>query len=288
MATRGSRTRLSREARRAINRIARAEGVHAKTIERAFLDVVAEYADSIDEEAALAYLASGVLPNATNEFRGLIANTLDSLWREMIEAGNELADPAGALRGIAAQNLRDRHAENWITNRGSELVTNFTAQQRRSINALVDYQRHIGGSIEDLADGMRGVAGLTERQSIALARMRADLQAQGMTPKQVLIATERKRRQMELQRARTIARTELSAATNEGIVAASMAVDAEAEDGLTPRMFIVAYPDCCSDCREIENRQPENGIPLGDDWPEGRPPFHPNCRCVVDVRRVKT
>ena len=288
MATRGSRTRLSREARRVINRIAKAEGVHAKTIERAFLDVVAEYADSIDEEVALAYLASGKLPNATSEFRQLVVDTLEPLWREMIEAGNELADPAGALRGIAAQALRDRHAENWITNRGSELVTNFTAQQRRSINAIIDYQRSIGGSIDDMADAMRGVAGLTERQSIALARMRADLQAQGMTPRQVAIATDRKRRQMEQQRARTIARTELSAATNEGIVAASVAVDAEAEDGLTPRMFIVAYPDCCSDCGEIEDSQPENGIPLGDDWPEGRPPFHPNCRCVIDVRRVKT
>lgn len=282
-----TRTRLSRAARLAINRIAKAEGVHSKTIERAFLNVVSEYADSIDEEAVLAYLASGTLPNATGEFRELVTETLDPLWREMIEAGSELADPASALRGIAAQSLRDRHAENWITNRGSELVTNFTAQQRRSINAIIDYQRSIGGSIDDMADAMRGVVGLTERQSVALARMREDLRAQGMTPKQVLIATERKRRQMEQQRARTIARTELSAATNEGIVAASVAVDAEAEDGLTPRMFIVAYPDCCSDCREIEGNQPPNGIPIGDEWVEGRPPFHPNCRCVIDVRRVK-
>jgi len=281
-----TRTRLSREARRVINRIARAEGVHAKTIERAFLDVVAEYAGNIDEEVVLAFLASGTLPNATSEFRELVTQTLDPLWREMIEAGSELADPSSALRGIAAQSLRDRHAEDWITNRGSELVTNFTTQQRRSVNAIIDYQRNIGGSIEDMADAMRGVAGLTERQSVALARMREDLRAQGMTPKQVLIATERKRRQMEQQRARTIARTELSAATNEGIVAASVAVDAEAEDGLTPRMFIVAYPDCCSDCREIEDEHPASGISLGDDWAEGRPPFHPNCRCVIDVRRV--
>lgn len=287
MATRGSRTQLSREARRVINRIARAEGVHAKTIEDAFLDIVEEYADGIDEEVVLAYLANGTLPNATNEFRNLVAITLVPLWLEMITAGSELADPAGALRGIAAQSLRDRHVEAWITNRGSELVTNFTAQQRRSINAIIDYQRSIGGSVEDMADAMRGVVGLTERQTVALARMREDLRAQGMTPRQVLIATERKRRQMELQRARTIARTELSAATNEGIVAASVAVDAEANDGLTPRMFVVAYPDCCSDCREIDDGQPENGIPLGDEWVEGRPPFHPNCRCVIDIRRVK-
>lgn len=282
-----TRTRLSREARRVINRVARAEGVHAKTIERAFLDVVSEYADNVDEEVVLAYLASGKLPNATGEFRKMVAQTLEPLWREMIGAGSELADPASALRGIAAQSLRDRHAENWITNRGSELVTNFTAQQRRSINAIIDYQRSIGGSIDDMADAMRGVVGLTERQAASLARMREDLRAQGMTPKQVLIATERKRRQMEQQRARTIARTELSAATNEGIVAASVAVDSEAEDGLTPRMFIVAYPDCCTDCGEIEDSQPANGIPLGDEWAEGRPPFHPNCRCVIDVRRVK-
>lgn len=282
-----TRSRLSREARRVINRIARAEGVHSKTIETAFLDVVSEYADNIDEEVVLAYLAIGTLPNATGEFRELVSDTLDPLWREMIDAGSELADPVGALRGVAAQSLRDRHAEDWIVNRGSELVTNFTTQQRRSVNAIIDYQRNIGGSIEDMADAMRGVAGLTERQSVALARMREDLRAQGMTPKQVLIATERKRRQMEQQRARTIARTELSAATNEGIVAASVAVDAEADDGLTPRMFIVAYPDCCSDCREIEDAQPANGIPLGDEWTEGRPPFHPNCRCVIDIRRVK-
>lgn len=281
-----TRTKLSREARRVINRIARAEGVHAKTIERAFLDIVEEYGDDIDEDDVLEYLASGSLPNATNEFRNLVALTLVPLWLEMIEAGSELADSASALRGLAAQSLRDRHVEAWITNRSSELVTNFTTQQRRSINAIIDYQRSIGGSVEDMTDALRGVVGLTERQAVALARMREDLIAQGMTPKQVLIATERKRRQMELQRARTIARTELSAAINEGIVAASVAVDAEANDGLMPRMFIVAYPDCCADCREIEDGQPENGIPLGGDWAEGRPPFHPNCRCVIDIRRV--
>src|SRR5699024_8645108 len=100
-----TRTRLSREARRVINRIARAEGVHAKTIERAFLDVVAEYAGNIDEEVVLAFLASGTLPNATSEFRELVTQTLDPLWREMIEAGSALADHSSAVRGVAEQEL---------------------------------------------------------------------------------------------------------------------------------------------------------------------------------------
>lgn len=286
MATRG-RTRLSREARRIINEIARSERIHSKTIEDAFLAIVSRYGDAIDQETVLLFIASGTLPASSREFREFVNATLRPLWQEMINVGSELADPSYALRGLAAQNLRERHVEAWMNSRGSELVTNFTNQQRRSINAIMEHQVRLGNSVDDMVDAMRGVVGLTERQSLALAKMREELRASGMSPKQVLIATERKRRQMEAQRARMIARTELSAATNEGIISTSIAVDEESDDGLTARMFVVAYPDCCSDCRDIEDSQPADGISLHDEWPEGWPPFHPNCMCTVDVRRMK-
>lgn len=52
--------------------------------------------------------------------------------------------------------------------------------------------------------------------------------------------------------------------------------DAYAESGVEMVEYLVADP--CVDCAENEKASP---LPLGDEWPNGDPPVHPNCMCAI-------
>jgi hypothetical protein len=45
-----------------------------------------------------------------------------------------------------------------------------------------------------------------------------------------------------------------------------------------PAVAWLAQPDCCPECRVNAEASP---IPLGDPWPRGTVPVHPNCRCAL-------
>lgn len=41
-----------------------------------------------------------------------------------------------------------------------------------------------------------------------------------------------------------------------------------------------AYMDACEICLQYDGQE----IPVDDDFPEGDPPLHPNCRCSLEYR----
>lgn len=280
-----TRRRISPESRRVLNSIARAEGRRSKEIVDAFSELVARYSDQIDEEAILRFLSTGSLPSATPEFRAFAEDVLKPAWSEMIDLGATTVDPALSVRGILSHDAYNRHVSKWIEERAFESVTRFSDSQRRAVSVVVNGMRERGESVEEIARTVRGSVGLAERQAIALERMEREMTEQGATRREIVRAVSARRRQMEMHRANMIARTELQSAANEGIVAAAVAEQEERNDGKQPRMFIEAYPDCCDDCREIEDNQPEDGISVHGEWDShGRPPFHPNCRCLIVVK----
>lgn len=78
-------------------------------------------------------------------------------------------------------------------------------------------------------------------------------------------------------RALTIAGTEMSAA----VVQASK--DLYAESGVEMIEWLVADP--CDDCQANLDASP---IAIGEEWPEGDPPVHPNCMCDIAPYVVDT
>ena len=78
-------------------------------------------------------------------------------------------------------------------------------------------------------------------------------------------------------RALTIAQTETSYA----VVQSSL--DLYAESGVEMVEYLVADP--CDLCSENEAQSPQ---PIGESWPNGEPPVHPNCMCDIAPYVVDT
>lgn len=78
-------------------------------------------------------------------------------------------------------------------------------------------------------------------------------------------------------RALAIAGTEMSAA----VVQSNL--DLYAESGVEQVEYLVADP--CDECAENEEASP---IPLGEEFPNGNPPVHPNCMCDIAPYVVDT
>ena len=74
-------------------------------------------------------------------------------------------------------------------------------------------------------------------------------------------------------RAETIARTELAMADTKGTISGWKAT------GLVAGKQWDAAPDCCDECQMID------GLVVGidEEFPDGDPPLHPNCRCSVEA-----
>lgn len=74
------------------------------------------------------------------------------------------------------------------------------------------------------------------------------------------------------ERATTIARTETAKAAIQGTLAGWKA------SGLVAGKQWEAAPDCCDDCQELDGII----VALDDEFTEGDPPLHPQCRCSVE------
>jgi hypothetical protein len=119
------------------------------------------------------------------------------------------------------------------------------------------------------------IQGLTNTTLNQIGTALAEGLKQGSTPKEVaddisyILGND--------DRAVTIAQTEMSRA----VVQASK--DLYAESGVEKIEYLVADP--CDECQENYDASP---IDIGDQWPNGDPPVHPNCMCDIAPYVVDT
>lgn len=226
----------------------------------------------------------------SREFVNFVSAEIAPIWAQSSNQGMVVgASNFGALSEIAT-NTFNREMTTWMSSREGFLGRGMAEQHMSAVRSAVTYfHKEESLSYEQIANEIQHVVGLTERQVTALNRRRAELLESGMKPKDVGFVIKRQREKMERDRALRIARTEVNAATNQGIIEAASA-KAITENKIAYKR-IEAYPDCCDVCRRIEESQPERGIPLtgGFDYSErfsGDPPFHPNCRCVIVIEFV--
>lgn len=136
-------------------------------------------------------------------------------------------------------------------------------------------------SPDDAADLISDVIGLSTTQASALANYRERLEAQGLDPEKVEDLVETYADKLIDDRAEAIARTEIMDALNNG---ASASLEAAQEEGfLSPnatKEWIVTDDDrLCSQCEPYDGKT----VPVGEEFPEGDPPLHPYCRCVIAI-----
>ena len=124
--------------------------------------------------------------------------------------------------------------------------------------------------------------GLTERQSLAVDNLRMNLLEQEVHPKIIDKNVNQYADRLLNYRADMISRTETLRAANEGTMGLwDQLVEQGVIDSQTAQKKFIVTPDdkLCDFCADYD------GVTVGldEEFDDGDPPLHPNCRCCVGL-----
>lgn len=173
----------------------------------------------------------------------------------------------------------------WVDNEGGKLIANLTAAQFGSVHALLQDQIALGvTSPYILAQRIRPIVGLTERETMAVARFMASLTEEGVAANVINSQVANYAKFLHKNRATRIARTEISNAYNFGqLNSIKQARDADWLPGVPEKSWMAGGADPCEICEENEAAGPialESAFPSGDEHPTA----HPSCQCAVGYK----
>jgi hypothetical protein len=173
----------------------------------------------------------------------------------------------------------------WIDNEGGKLIVNLSAAQMGSVHALLQDQIALGvTSPYILAQRIRPIVGLTERETLAVARFMASLTEEGVAANVINSQVANYTKFLHKNRASRIARTELSNSYNFGQMdSMRQAVDEGWLPGVPEKSWMAGGANPCEICEENEAAGP---IALDAAFPSGHehPTAHPQCECAVGYR----
>lgn len=176
----------------------------------------------------------------------------------------------------------------WLDSNGGRLIVDLTAAQIGSIHALLQAQIALGvTSPYILAQRLKPLVGLTEREAKAVAKFIAGLTEEGVAAGSINTQAGKYAKFLHRNRASRIARTEISNAYNFGQMNSVQQAVAEGWlPGVPEKTWMAGGPNPCEDCLENEGAGPialDAVFPSGDEHPTA----HPNCACSVgySVRR---
>lgn len=223
------------------------------------------------------------------------------MWTKAIEAGVK-GQPI--LDNLAFEfNTQTPGLLKWINERGAQLVTACTQEQKEAIAALLTKKMREQHTVDELSRFIRPCIGLTKGDAKAVAKLydsiienlkkeHPRMKPESMQKKALDAAckyAERKHRQ----RAMTIARTESAFAYNRGADAGVRQAQEQGYLGTVKKRWSTSGDDrVCSICQALEGMEieMEKGFPF-----KGRmlfpgqdllPPAHPNCGCAVEYIEV--
>lgn len=160
------------------------------------------------------------------------------------------------------------------------MVTEITDETEKNIRNIVANAIRNGIPPYDAARLIIPTIGLTSAQGQAVLKFREGLIDSGLTLEKVNEKTDDYSDELLARRADAIARTEILDALND---AQDDAWQQAQDDGLlsaNATKEVILSEDACPECEEIADEGP---VPIGDDFSEDGPPFHPNCRCTIGI-----
>lgn len=170
-------------------------------------------------------------------------------------------------------------AVRWAEERAGDLVVG-TAELQARVHAIVAQALQDGATPDEVAGMLRYAVVLTERQALAVAAFRARLQRSGVTGSALAAKVERYASAKLRERAWTIARTELMAATNRGQRALWRAAQERGMLRNMKQVFIVTDDEhVCDECAMLDGETAD----VDASFSGGDPPLHPNCRCTIGL-----
>jgi hypothetical protein len=160
------------------------------------------------------------------------------------------------------------------------MITEITDETEKNIRSLIATAISDGIPVYDAARTIVPLIGLTSAQGQAVLKYRETLIDNGLALTTVNDKVDSYAENLLNSRADNIARTEILDALNAG---ANEAWQQAQDDGLLSQEAtkeLILSDDACPICVDIADEGP---IPIGDDWSEDGPPFHPQCRCTEAI-----
>ncbi len=162
----------------------------------------------------------------------------------------------------------------------AQKIVEITDETERNIRNLIAEAIRDGIPPYDAARTIVPMIGLTSAQGQAALKYRKELIDSGLTLEKVNEKTDKYADELLRSRADTIARTEILDSLQAG---QDEAWQQAQDNGLlsdNATKEVILTDDACDECVAIAAEGP---VPIGDDFSEDGPPFHPNCRCTTAI-----
>jgi len=247
-------------------------------------------------------LLRGGMDNATfdqwtEEYSKFVVDDLYPEWKEAMDTS------AQALRDKYPTYLFDPNTpavRQWATERAAELIVSITAQQRASVNVMMQRAAVIQDvSVDQFAMIIRPIIGLYPRQATAnlnyfehvkntLLESNKHMKVETATKRATEASIKYSERQNRY-RASMVARTELCASFNYGEFHAVKQAQEQGLMGHSVKEWVTAGDErVCPVCKALDGTQIEmdGDWEMKTNWDKKAPPAHPHCRCVLVYREL--
>ena len=271
------------------------QAIHDVAVKRQddFKDVVVNASKSVIDDATYAELergfASGNLTRVEEAFDwdkfGVMLLFSEVSYRQTMEdTGRALAKVVPQLREVNPDLLQPR-PDQWIRERGAELVTNISNSTRLALRSSIREYHKMGVHPYASAREIGNMVGMNQRQATASVNLRNRLVAQGVPQAEVIRRVQDYNERAIEYRGEVIGRTESLKASNHAQQEMTMqAVERGLiNPNLTRKEWMATLDDRVSEeCEEAHGQQVRINEPF--DHPLGlfdEPPAFPNCRCTT-------
>ncbi len=174
--------------------------------------------------------------------------------------------------------MKDPHFERAVYDQGAFLIREIDMETRRAIQTVIANARRDGLHPRQFAPQIKEMVGLTTRQAVAVENQLNAMLQGGVPPERAQKTADRYSERLRTLRAKTIARTETVRAA---AISRRASFDQAARHGLfDPTRAYREWMAVQDDPREVCFQLNGTRVPFGQEFPEGDPPVHPNCRCV--------
>ena len=263
-----------------------------KTISRPVQAMWKKQGDVVTVKTAELALQTGSIPEEWRKpwermIRELVRDDVTPEWLKSIAvAGDRIA---GRVNKIQRKQFdfdsTMMRVKAWVDNSGGKLIVDLTTAQFTSIHAFLQHQ--IAFQVTSpyiMAQQIRPLVGLTNRETMAVAKFMATLQAEGLPANIIKAQVDNYANFLHKNRAIRIARTEISNGYNFGQLDSMLQA---AEEGWLPgapqKYWMAGGIDPCDICLENEDAGP---IDLDATFPSGHshPTAHPSCECALGYK----
>jgi len=162
----------------------------------------------------------------------------------------------------------------------AKMITEITKETEKNIRNLIAEAIREGIPPYEAARTIVPLIGLTSAQGQAVLKYRAELIDNGLSIDKVNSEVDDYAEELLGKRADAIARTEILDALNAGQEEAWAQAQSAGLLSDDATKEVILSDNACPICVDIA----DNGsVPIGEDFAEDGPPFHPHCRCTVAI-----